>query len=81
MLLPCNDKNMAVLGLFMTGFLPTMKFQHSSCHRLLVQGASQTDAPFFMFIANDYLVVRNTFKHLGVLVDESHQKFFDHCAH
>ena len=49
MLLPCNDKNMAVLGLSLIGFLPTMNFQHSSCHRLLVQGASQTDAPFFMF--------------------------------
>ncbi len=29
LLLACNDKNMAVLGLFVMGFLPTMKFQLS----------------------------------------------------
>jgi hypothetical protein len=29
MLLGCNDKNMAILGLFGSGFLPTMKFQLS----------------------------------------------------
>ncbi|ABE45543.1 hypothetical protein Bpro_3639 [Polaromonas sp. JS666] len=37
--------------------------------------------PFLWSIANDVQSLRNTFKHLGVLVDESHQKFFDHCAH
>ena len=49
MLLLRNDSKMAFLELPGAGFLPTMKIQHSSCHRLLVQGASQTDAPFFMF--------------------------------
>ena len=29
LLLACNDKNLAVLGLFVLGFLPTMKFQLS----------------------------------------------------
>jgi hypothetical protein len=49
LLLDCNDKIMGIWGLSASDFLPTMKIQHSSCHRLLVQGASQTDAPFFMF--------------------------------
>ena len=49
MLLLCNDSKMAFLELPGTGFLPTMNVQHSSCHRLLVQGASQTDVPFFIF--------------------------------
>ena len=49
MLLLRNDSKMAFLELPGAGFLPTMKIQHSSCHRLLVQGASQTDAPFFIF--------------------------------
>ncbi len=48
LLLARNDKNMDILGLLASGFLPTMKIQHSSCHRLLVQGASLIDAPFFM---------------------------------
>jgi hypothetical protein len=33
------------------GFLPTMKFQLSQLPRLLVQGASPFDAPFFLFCA------------------------------
>jgi hypothetical protein len=42
--------------------------------RLLVQGASYPDAPFFM-LASFY------FNHLKHVIDESHQKFFHHCAH
>ena len=37
--------------------------------------------PFLWLIANELLPVRNINKHLGVLVDESHPKFFDHCSY
>ena len=37
-LLDRNDNNFEIYGLSGLCFFPTMKFQHSSCHRLLVSG-------------------------------------------
>nr|WP_315464046.1 hypothetical protein [uncultured Rhodoferax sp.] len=57
-------------GLFAYNGLPTI----AVAKRLLVQGASSFDAPFFH--GRSFL-----FNYLKLVVDESHPKFFDHCPH
>jgi hypothetical protein len=75
MLQRCNDLELQSIGLYGRGFLPTMKFQLSQLPiDCWFRARQHTTRPFFCALTL-------SINHLKLPVDESHQKFFDHCAH